>query len=215
MPRLLLLLLIGLALRGSSGSAALPGERLREAAERAGLRPRVLEAALRARRRVVDGRRTSSPLLTVIDYSLPSRVRRFWVLDLRTERVLAREYVAHGRNSGDDVARRFSDQAGSRQSSLGLFLTGGVYQGRHGLSLRLHGLEPRLNGHAEARAIVIHGADYVGERTIAALGRLGRRHGCPALDRAVVGRIIRLIRNGTALYAYHPSAAPEPSLAAR
>lgn len=215
MSRLFLLLLIGLTLLGSNGQAAPPGKRLREIAERAGLRPRVLEAALRAHRRVVDGRLTSSPLLTVIDFSLPSRVRRLWVLDLRTERLLAREYVAHGRNSGDDTARRFSDRAGSRQSSLGLFLTGRVYQGRHGLSLRLHGLEPRLNGHAEARAIVIHGADYVSERTIAALGRLGRSHGCPALERAVAGRIIGLIRDGTALYAYHPSAARESSLAAR
>ena len=123
--------------------------------------------------------------------------------------------MAHGRNSGDDLARRFSDRAGSLQSSLGLFLTGRVYQGKHGLSLRLRGLDPRLNGRAEARAIVIHGADYVSERTIAALGRLGRSQGCLALDRAVAGRIIELIRDGTALYAYHPSAARESSLASR
>jgi hypothetical protein len=184
-------------------------------AERAGLRPQVLEPALRAHRRAIAKRLTASPLLTVIDYSLPSRVRRLWVLDLATERVLAREYVAHGRNSGDDIARRFSDRPGSLQSSLGLFLTGRVYQGKHGLSLRLRGLDPRLNAHAEARAIVIHGADYVSGQAIAALGRLGRSQGCPALDRVVAGRIIQLIRDGTALYAYHPFAARESSLAAR
>jgi hypothetical protein len=214
MARLLLLWLIGPALLGSSGPAAAPGGRLRDVAERAGLRPQVLEPALRAHRRAIAGRLTASPLLTVIDYSLPSRVRRLWVLDLGAERVLAREYVAHGRNSGDDIARRFSDRPGSLQSSLGLFLTGQVYRGKHGLSLRLRGLDPRLNAHAAARAIVIHGADYVSERVIAALGRLGRSQGCPALDRDVAGRIIQLIRDGTALYAYHPSAARE-SLAAR
>jgi L,D-transpeptidase catalytic domain len=215
MARLLLLFLIGPALLGWNGPAAPSGARLRDMAERAGLRAQVLEPALRAHRRAIASRLTASPLLTVIDYSLPSRVRRLWVLDLGTERVLAREFVAHGRNSGDDIARRFSDRAGSLQSSLGLFLTGRVYRGKHGLSLRLRGLDPRLNGHAEARAIVIHGADYVSERTIAALGRLGRSQGCPALDHAVAGRIIQLIRDGTALYAYHPSAAREPSLAAR
>ena len=215
MARLLFLFLIGPTLLGWNGPAAPPGGRLRDMAERAGLRAHVLEQALRAHRRAIASHLTASPLLTVIDYSLPSRVRRLWVLDLDTERVLAREYVAHGRNSGDDIARRFSDRAGSLQSSLGLFLTRRVYRGKHGLSLRLRGLDPRLNGHAEARAIVIHGADYVSERTIAALGRLGRSQGCPALDYAVAGRIIQLIRDGTALYAYHPSATREPSLAAR
>ena len=65
------------------------------------------------------------------------------------------------------------------------------------------------------RAIVIHCANFVSERTIAALGRLGRSQGCPALDHEVAGRVIQLIRDGTALYAYHPSAARESSLAAR
>jgi hypothetical protein len=214
MPRLLLLLL-ALAVPGLSGAAESPGVRLRDAAERAGLRAEVLATALEAHRRATAERLTSSPLLTVIDYSLPSRVRRLWVLDLDTERVLAREYVAHGRNSGGDMARRFSDRVGSLQSSLGLFLTGRVYRGKHGVSLRLRGLEPGVNGHAERRAIVIHGADYVSEQTIAALGRLGRSQGCPALERGVAGRIIRLIRDGTALYAYHPSAPQESSVATR
>jgi len=215
MLRLLLALLIGLALLPTQSMAGPPGRRLLEATARAGLRVQVLEPALAAHRRAVERRFTTSPLLTVIDYSLPSRVRRLWVLDLRAERVLAREYVAHGRNSGEDLARHFSNRAGSLQSSLGLFLTGRVYQGKHGPSLRLLGLDPRLNGRAAARAIVIHGANYVSARTIAALGRLGRSQGCPALDRAVAGRIIELIRDGTALYAYHPSAGRESSLASR
>jgi hypothetical protein len=214
MPRRFLALLLGLALLSSPVSAAPPGRRLLEAAAHEGLGAPVLESALQAYYRAVTRRLTTSSLLTIIDYSLPSRVRRLWVLDLRAERVLAREYVAHGRNSGADLARRFSDRAGSLQSSLGLFLTGKTYHGRHGLSLRLRGLDPRLNSHAEARAIVIHGADYVSERSIAALGRLGRSQGCPALDRAVAARVIELIRDGTVLYAYHPSAR-EPTLAAR
>ena len=182
-------------------------DRLVDAAAAAGLRPQVLQLARRAHARAVAARVTDSSLLTVIDYSLPSRTRRLWVLDLRGERVLAHELVAHGRNSGNDLARRFSNRRGSLQSSLGLFLTGAVYRGKHGVSLRLRGLDPQLNDRAEERAIVIHGADYVNERTIAALGRLGRSQGCPALDRAAAGRVIDLIRGGTALFAYHPSAA--------
>jgi hypothetical protein len=186
-----------------------------QAAAAAGLRPSVLHLAMRAHGAATAKRLTTSPLLTVIDYSLPSRVRRLWVLDLHAGRILATELVAHGRNSGGDIPSRFSNRAGSHQSSLGLFLTGRTYQGRHGLSLRLRGLDPRHNSRAEARAIVIHGADYVNPRIGAALGRLGRSQGCPALDRTVARRVIELIQGGTVIFAYHPSADLESSLAAR
>jgi L,D-transpeptidase catalytic domain len=178
---------------------------LTHAAERVGLRPEVLRLALRARDRVVAGGLASRPVLTVIDYSLPSRERRLWVLDLAHARVLAHELVAHGRGTGDDQARRFSNRPGSLQSSLGTFVTGPVYHGKHGLTLRLRGLDPGLNDRAEARAIVMHGAPYVSEAVAAKLGRLGRSQGCPALSPAVAGRVIELIRDGTVLYAYHRS----------
>jgi hypothetical protein len=214
-PPLLCLLAGWAALLPTSPAAARPGpaDRVVEAAAAAGLRPQVLHLALRAHERVVREGLTASPVLTVIDYSLPSRVRRLWVLDVRAGRVLARELVAHGRNTGADLARHFSNRVGSLQSSLGLFLTGRVYRGKHGVSLRLRGLDPRLNGRAEERAIVVHGADYVNQRTIATLGRLGRSQGCPALDRAAARRVIELIRDGTAVFAYHPSALRESPLA--
>ena len=74
-------------------------------------------------------------LLTIIDYSLPSTQARLWVLDLAKHRELYRELVAHGRGTGDDHAQHFSnDPGGSHQSSLGLFLTGEVYNGSNGYS---------------------------------------------------------------------------------
>ncbi len=210
-------LLLALLALWPAAAHGLPGPRkgLVHAAAAAGLRPSVLHLAFRAHAEATAKRLTASPLLTIIDYSLPSRVRRLWVLDLDAGRVLARELVAHGRNSGGDVAHRFSNRPGSLQSSLGLFLTGRTYRGRHGLSLRLRGLDPRHNSRAEARAIVIHGADYVNPRIGASLGRLGRSQGCPALDRTVAARLIELIQGGTALFAYHPSADLESSLAIR
>jgi hypothetical protein len=178
--------------------------RLAVAAERAGLRPEVLRLALRAHVRATVQQLTSRPLLTVIDYSLGSREKRLWVLDLDRGTVLARELVAHGRNTGEDMAERFSNAPGSLQSSLGVFLTGDTYSGKHGLSLRLRGLE-NVNDKAEARAIVVHGADYVNDSIGRQLGRLGRSQGCPALSREAAPRIIRLIQRGTVLFAYHPS----------
>lgn len=200
---------------GKASGLSWPEEDLVRAAAAAGLRPSVLHLAIRVRAAAAAKHLTSSPLLTVIDYSLPSRVRRLWVLDLDAGRILARELVAHGRNSGGDLASRFSNRPGSYQSSLGLFLTGRTYHGRHGLSLRLRGLDPRHNSRAEARAIVVHGADYVNPGILTTLGRLGRSQGCPALDRTVAPRVIELIQGGTALFAYHPSADLESSLAVR
>lgn len=196
------------------GAAAEPPvpRRLEVAAGQTGLRPWVLRLALRAHARAVVERLTSRPVLTVVDYSLRSRDRRLWVLDVERGVVLAHELVAHGRNTGEDVAERFSNRPGSLESSLGTFVTGATYRGRHGLSLRLRGLEP-INDRAEARAIVVHGADYVNAGIVQELGRLGRSQGCPALSRLAAPRVIRLIRDGTILFAYHPSLQRE--LAAR
>jgi hypothetical protein len=164
-----------------------------------------LRLALQAHQRAVAAGAAVGDRLTVIDFSLASRERRLWVLDLAAERVVAQELVAHGRGTGDDIARRFSNRPGSLASSLGTFITGASYQGRHGLSLRLHGLDRGLNDQAAARGIVIHGAEYVNDGIVGRLGRLGRSQGCPALSPAAARRIIPLIRDGTVLFAYYPS----------
>jgi hypothetical protein len=167
------------------------------------LSPRALEAALvaieQARSRGIAGR---TGLLTLIDYSLPSTAPRLWVLDLAHGRVLFHELVAHGAGSGDNYATRFSNQDESRQSSLGLFLTGDTYEGGNGYSLKLHGLEPGINDQAEARRIVMHGAWYVSAEHARLYGRLGRSWGCPALPQASAPGVIDAIKSGSFLFAY-------------
>jgi hypothetical protein len=160
-----------------------------------------LSAAACAKR---SGQLRNPSILTVIDYSLPSTQRRLWVFDLPRRRMLYEELVAHGRGSGENVATRFSNDPGSRQSSLGLFVTGETYLGRHGRSLRLQGLEPGVNDRALERAVVIHGASYVSERFATRHGRLGRSWGCPALPPEAAPQVIDTIRGGSALFAYHP-----------
>jgi hypothetical protein len=175
--------------------------KLERAAEKAGLRTTVLRAALAAFRKASESGVVKRALLTVIDYSLPSRVPRLWVLDLDHATVLAHELVAHGRASGDDIASKFSNAMGSLKSSLGAFVTADTYQGKNGLSLRLEGLDPGLNDRAMARGIVVHGAPYVSQDAIRTLGRLGRSEGCPALSTTAAPRIIDLIRGGTVVFA--------------
>jgi hypothetical protein len=147
---------------------------------------------------------TNDRYLTVIDYSKASTEPRLWVLDLERERVLFEELVAHGQGSGDNFAKRFSNLEGSHQTSLGLFRTADTYVGTNGYSLRLDGLEPGINDRARERAIVVHGAPYVSDASLRALGRLGRSHGCPALRPAVARTVIDTIKNGSLVFAYYP-----------
>jgi hypothetical protein len=166
--------------------------------------PEVLSLALRAASAAWERGLGAKDLLTVIDYSLPSTRRRFWVIDVGREQVLFHEFVAHGKGSGDNYATRFSDEEGSLQSSLGLFEATTTYRGRHGYSLRLRGLEEGFNGRALQRSIVIHGAWYVSEESAARHGRLGRSWGCPALDRSVARKVIDTIKGGTLVFVYYP-----------
>ena len=203
MPALLLLLTIAHASPLQAADPAQTYDRLHRAAP--DLNPRALGAALATSRCAAsEGELPAEgpPILAVIDYSRPSTEPRLWVFDLEAGTLLFREHVAHGQGSGEDRATRFSNQPNSHQTSLGLFRTAETYQGQHGYSLRLDGLEPGLNDRARARDIVIHGADYVSDDFIARVGRLGRSWGCPAVDEAVSARLIDTIKGGAPVYAW-------------
>lgn len=142
--------------------------------------------------------------LTVIDYSLSSNVKRLWVIDMNNYSILFHSLVAHGRNSGNEFAKQFSNKPESYQSSLGFYATAETYMGKHGYSLRLDGLEIGVNNKARERAVVIHGADYVSESFIQRNGRLGRSFGCPSLPEDLSKDIIDTIKEKSCLFIYHP-----------
>ncbi len=143
-----------------------------------------------------------SPLLTIIDFSLASTIRRLWIIDLNENAILLNSVVAHGRNSGELMASKFSNRPESFQSSLGFYKTGETYIGKHGYSLRLDGLEKGVNDQARNRAIVIHGADYASEAFAKINGRLGRSLGCPALPTELSTKAINLIKDGSLLFVF-------------
>ncbi len=147
-------------------------------------------------------------LITIIDFSSPSTERRLFVLDLKNHKIVKNTLVAHGKNSGVNIAESFSNKRHSRKSSLGLYLTNETYFGKHGYSLRLDGMSNGLNDQARKRAIVIHGANYVSDSFIENNGRIGRSFGCPALPNNEVEEIINLIKDGSCLFIYHPSLIP-------
>ena len=144
-------------------------------------------------------------ILTIVDFSLSSNQKRLWVIDMTTHTVLFHSLVAHGRNTGNEFATKFSNKSESNQSSLGFYATGEIYTGKHGKSLRLDGLEKGVNDNARNRAVVIHGADYVSESFIRNHSRLGRSLGCPALPVELNAKIIEVIKEKSCLFIYHPS----------
>jgi hypothetical protein len=192
-------LLLAASPAAADGLSATDAQRLAELAP--DLSRRVIARAVRAldcaEPEVNDAR-----ILAIIDYSLPSTERRLWVFDRAERRLLFHELVAHGKNSGENYATRFSNVDGSRQSSLGLFRTAETYDGGNGYSLRLDGLDPRVNDHARERLIVIHGAWYVGEDFARQHGRLGRSWGCPALEPALARPVIDTLKHGAALFVF-------------
>lgn len=166
--------------------------------------PRVIALALAATECAAAQGQPPSDRLAVIDYSRPSTEPRLWVFDLATRTLLYRELVAHGRNTGENLATQFSNTAESRQSSLGLFRTLGTYVGRNGYSLRLEGLEPGTNDRALERALVIHGATYVNPALARQQGRIGRSYGCPAVRSAIARPLIDTLKGGQYVFSYYP-----------
>lgn len=144
-------------------------------------------------------------IITLIDFSLSSNTKRLWVIDLDSDSILIHSLVAHGKNTGEEFASSFSNKAESYKSSLGFYVTGEIYNGKHGKSLRLDGLEKGINDNARNRAVVVHGANYVSDTFIKNNQRLGRSLGCPAVPLAVTDELIRTIKDKSCLFIYYPS----------
>ncbi|HRA10243.1 MAG TPA: murein L,D-transpeptidase catalytic domain family protein [Chitinophagaceae bacterium] len=142
--------------------------------------------------------------LTICDLSQSSRKKRLYIIDIENQRLVTNTYVAHGKNSGGEFATTFSNKPESLQSSLGFYVTGNTYIGKHGLSLRINGVDPGYNDKALERTIVIHGAAYVDPARAKAGVFMGRSWGCPAVPQKESATIINTIKEGTCLFIYHP-----------
>lgn len=143
-------------------------------------------------------------VLTICDFSKASTEKRFFVIDLKSCKLLFHSLVSHGRNSGANFAVSFSNRPSSYKSSLGFFVTRSTYSGKHGYSLHIDGVEKGINDLAYQRAIVVHGAPYVSEHLGFSQGYIGRSLGCPALPEKIAGKVIDQIKNGSCFFIYAP-----------
>ncbi|WP_374166838.1 murein L,D-transpeptidase catalytic domain family protein [Arcticibacter sp. MXS-1] len=149
---------------------------------------------------------TDKQVISIVDFTQPSTKKRLWIVDLLNKKLLFNTLVAHGQGSGDNYATSFSNTSESHQSSLGFYITSNTYQGKHGLSLKLNGMDKGYNTNALSRAVVVHGAEYVSQDFVNQHGRLGRSYGCPAVPVELTPAIINTIKGRTALFINGPSA---------
>lgn len=190
------------AVAGALDEAAYPPTR---SARRVMVDP-VVDTRLLARARASFERHRSRlrnvDMVGIADFSKPSALPRFYLLDTYTGRVTS-HLVAHGRGSDPDHSgwlRRFSNSMGSNASSNGAYVTGDFYYGRYGRSMRLSGLD-YSNSNAHARAIVVHSAWYAEPNQIAQHGRLGRSEGCFAMSYNSLQETLARLGPGRFLYA--------------
>jgi hypothetical protein len=148
---------------------------------------------------LLSGKISNQKYLTIIDFTVSSNSKRMFIIDTENWNLVTSTHVAHGMKSGEEFANEFSNIEHSHQSSIGFYLTGEIYDGKHGYSLKLDGLE-YSNNKARDRGVVIHSADYVCEDYIQKNGRLGRSHGCPALPKEGYKEIVDLLCEGSCLY---------------
>lgn len=152
-----------------------------------------------------NGRIYKDQVLSICDFSQSSRRKRFYIIDVEEKKVLINTWVAHGRNSGGEYARSFSNKPESHKSSLGFYITRNTYYGGHGLALKIEGLEKNINDLANERNIVIHGSNYVGAGFLRQSRINGRSYGCPALPAKDNAKVIQTIKGGSCLFIYHPT----------
>jgi L,D-transpeptidase catalytic domain len=173
--------------------------------ESVGLSKETVEYAVKGYQKLIDSGLVSNPrYLTIVDLSQSSRNKRFYILDMKNDSLAWNTYVAHGKSSGVDMAEHFSNGLNSNASSLGFYVTKSTYRGKHGLSLRISGLEQGFNDNAEARGVVVHGASYVNAAR-AHSAYMGRSQGCPALPENEYAQVIDLIKDGSVMFIYNPS----------
>ncbi len=171
-----------------------------------GLAPEVFELAIKGHNHLdADSKLRNSGILTIVDLSQSSKNKRMYVIDLERKELLFNTLVAHGRNTGEEYARHFSNVSGSFESSLGFYVTREEIWGpKVGLSMILDGMEKGFNDNARQREIIMHGADYATQNFIMKAGRLGRSYGCPSVPPELVKPVVETIKEGTCLFIYYP-----------
>ncbi|WP_343695997.1 murein L,D-transpeptidase catalytic domain-containing protein [Flavobacterium sp.] len=99
----------------------------------------------------------NSDVVFFLDMKIESGRNRFFVYDLKNNKLLNKGLVGHGSGSETGIRGelKFSNVENSHCSSLGKYAIGGSYSGTFGKAYKLYGLD-KTNNNAFNRNIVLH-----------------------------------------------------------
>lgn len=128
----------------------------------------------------------------LIDMKIPSGKNRFFVYDLKANKIIDKGLVAHGSGSETGIKGKleFSNVPNSLSTSLGSYCVGNSYVGKFGKAYRLHGLD-KTNSNAFRRDIVFH--YYYDVPYKEKDGYICNSFGCPMVNKKYFERIAKLI----------------------
>ena len=131
----------------------------------------------------------------LIDMSIPSGKKRFFVYDLKNDRVLESAMVTHGIGSkinGSDEDLKFSNDPSSLQTSLGRYRIGSSYTGNFGLAYKLYGLDA-TNSRAYERSVVLHAHSSIPTQETYPIP-IGESFGCPSVAPSFLSTLTTYIK---------------------
>lgn len=115
-----------------------------------------------------------------VDLTRPSNQNRFFVLDLRSNQVLAKGLCCNGRTDAQGNVL-YSNRNGSNCSSHGAAKVSYRYRGQFGKAYKLEGLE-ETNSNMFTRSVVLHSHSCIPETPQA--GPICVSEGCPTVNPA-------------------------------
>lgn len=143
-------------------------------------------------KRYLKGKNYNQNLAVFINFKIHSGKYRYFVYDLKNNKILQRAIVAHGDGSviRNSKNLQFSNIDGSHQSSLGKYEIKESYIGKFGKAYRLDGLD-ETNNNARSRAIVLHSYYCVPDNESKNPACLS--FGCPMLSKNAFNETARYI----------------------
>ena len=127
-----------------------------------------------------------------IDMKIPSGKNRFFVYDLKTNKIIDKGLVAHGSGSETGIKGelKFSNIPNSLSTSIGKYYIGNSYQGKFGKAYKLYGLD-QTNSNAFKRDIVFH--YYYDVPYKEQNGYICNSFGCPMVNRKYFDRMSKIV----------------------
>lgn len=156
------------------------------------LEKRLLNHVANVRQKIGENKSYNTNVAFFIDMKIHSGKNRFFIYDLKANKIIDQGLVAHGSGSETGVQGKlkFSNVSQSLCTSLGKYEIGESYNGQFGKAYKLRGLDAS-NSNAYARNIVLH--HYSRMSYEEQQQPVCNSYGCPMVNEKYFDRIEKII----------------------